>query len=289
MNQCSWTYVDDAGQPHRVGLAHGATSGHLLVHVNARIALIDFNVLDTSNYSIFINEELFNIGIERKGQDFRYAFEIDKKADTPRNRQRKEQEKQHWRQTLAVAGGLLVAVLLAVLLLQWNQKPDQSDRMAILVSNKSGTTAGQVLGEKGDLHYVFIARGRTYKEPLDAQRMQESAYFPVEAGDQFMVRYDPNNPELNVLDYEQPTSQQLEEYRKEVFERHKRLHPEQSDLYIRCQLSVAERLRGVEGLALFYYQNVEPAKAEDFNSLTYKKFIRDLPFKNALRRNCWKE
>jgi len=287
MNQCSWTYVDDAGKPHRIGLAHGATSGHLLIHINARVALIDFNVLDTASYSLFINEELFNIGIEKKGEDFRYAFEIDRKADTPRNRKLKEQEKKHWLQTLAVVGGVLLAVVLFTLVIRWNSQPNTSERRAVLVSNQSGETVGQVVGEEDDLRYVFVARGQSYKEPVNPERLEKEALLPVEVGDKFIVRFDPNNPSVNAIDYRQPTAQQLEEYRNKVAARHKALHPEVSDAYIACQLKIAEQLRGIEGLALFYFQDVSPAKNAAYNVNEYKKFVRDLPFQKALKERCW--
>ena len=90
MSQMTWTYVDDDGYPHKVGLFHGNNSGHLMVYCNTRIVVIDFNVLKSKNYSFFINEELCDISIEEKDGKFAYGFDIDKVTDTPRNRGRRK-------------------------------------------------------------------------------------------------------------------------------------------------------------------------------------------------------
>lgn len=91
----TWTYVDDYGKSHKVGLFHGDRSGHLLIYCNTRILVIDFNVLQDKKYSFFINDELFDIHIEKQDEAFAYGIEIDKKADTPRNHLRRKRERAH--------------------------------------------------------------------------------------------------------------------------------------------------------------------------------------------------
>ncbi len=56
MSQITWTYVDDDGYSHNVGLFHGDNSGHLVVYCNSRIVVIDLKVLTSKNYSFFIDE-----------------------------------------------------------------------------------------------------------------------------------------------------------------------------------------------------------------------------------------
>ena len=73
---------------------HGAESGHLMVYCNTNIVLIDFEILQSKTYSFFIEDELCELSIERKDDQFFYGFEINKKADTPLNRQRRKIEKQ---------------------------------------------------------------------------------------------------------------------------------------------------------------------------------------------------
>ncbi len=89
----TWTYVDDYGASHNVGLFHGINTGHLMIYCNTRIMFIDFNVTDEKKYSFFINDELCDIQVEKSDGKFAYGFEIDQKTHTPRNVNRKKQER----------------------------------------------------------------------------------------------------------------------------------------------------------------------------------------------------
>ena len=114
MSQMTWTYVDDYGTSHKVGLFHGDQSGHLLIYCNTRILVIDFNVLQNKKYSFFINDELFDIHIERKDDIFSYGLEIDHKADTPRNHRRQQRERSHIIQLAAITLTLVAVISLMV-------------------------------------------------------------------------------------------------------------------------------------------------------------------------------
>ncbi len=65
MSQITWTYVDDDGYSHKVGLFHGDNSGHLLVYCNTRIVVIDFGVMASKNYS-FLSMKSFAISRSKK-------------------------------------------------------------------------------------------------------------------------------------------------------------------------------------------------------------------------------
>ena len=74
--------------------------------------IIDFHVLETKTYPLFLDDELCELTVEKKDNQFRYGFDINRKADTPRNRQRKVVEKKHWRQTLLFFGAMGVVIAL---------------------------------------------------------------------------------------------------------------------------------------------------------------------------------
>lgn len=116
MSQITWTYVDDDGFRHKVGLFHGDSTGHLLVYCNTRIVVIDFSVQVSKNYSFFINEELCDISIEEKEGKFSYGFTIDQVTDTPRNRGRRKMIRTQVRQSLAL-GACFILVVVAVVFL----------------------------------------------------------------------------------------------------------------------------------------------------------------------------
>jgi hypothetical protein len=114
MSQMRWTYVDDSRRKHHVGLYHGDRSGHLLIHCNARIVVIDFHVRDTRKYTFYINDELFDVHVERKNGKFGYSFEIDEHTKTPRNIKRWRRDRADVIQTLLWAAGLFIIIALSI-------------------------------------------------------------------------------------------------------------------------------------------------------------------------------
>ncbi len=110
MSQITWTYVDDSGYSHKVGLFHGDSSGHLMVYCNATIVVIDFGVQSSKNYSFFINEELCDIAVEEKEGKFSYGFSIDQVTDTPRNRGRRKMIRSQMKLSLML-GACFILVL----------------------------------------------------------------------------------------------------------------------------------------------------------------------------------
>lgn len=117
MSQITWTYVDDNGYSHKVGLFHGDNSGHLLVYCNARIVVIDFSVLASKNYSFFIDEELCDITIEENKGKFSYGFTIDQVTDTPRNRGRRKMLQSERKTGLLFGAAFVVAIIVVVFFL----------------------------------------------------------------------------------------------------------------------------------------------------------------------------
>lgn len=114
MSQMTWTYVDDYGKSHKVGLFHGDHSGHLLIYCNSKIMFIDFNVLQNKKYSFFINDELCDIHVEKQKNSFAYGFEIDQKTETPRNTNRRKVERTNSIQMIFISIALLITIGLFV-------------------------------------------------------------------------------------------------------------------------------------------------------------------------------
>ncbi|MDQ3017464.1 MAG: hypothetical protein M3R25_12185 [Bacteroidota bacterium] len=117
MSQITWTYVDDDGNRHKVGLFHGDSTGHLMVYCNETIVVIDFGVETSKKYSFLINEELCDIAVEEKQGRFSYGFSIDQITDTPRNRGRRKMVRSQMKQSLLLGAGFLIVVATAVFFL----------------------------------------------------------------------------------------------------------------------------------------------------------------------------
>lgn len=115
MSQMTWTYIDDTGYRHRIGLFHGDDNHHLMLYCDARVILIDFGVTASKNYAFYINDELMDVRIEEKNGKFAYGLAIDEVTDTPRNRRRWKARRTDFTQA-ALAGVVLVAIIAAILI-----------------------------------------------------------------------------------------------------------------------------------------------------------------------------
>ena len=52
-------------------------------------------------------------------------------------------------------------------------------------------------------------------------------------------------------------------------------------------VEVAFKLKGIQGIADFFFQNTPEAENPNNNSNTYKRLIRDVPFQEEMNKNCW--
>lgn len=116
MSQFTWTYIDDEGLRHEVGLFHGDNTGHLMIYCNTRIVVIDFGVTTSKNYSFFINDELCDIAVEESKGKFLYGFKVDEITDTPRNRGRRKMIQNEHRNVIYMSLSFLLVVSLIVFL-----------------------------------------------------------------------------------------------------------------------------------------------------------------------------
>ena len=113
--QMQWVYLDDCGGRHKVGLYHGSQSGHVMVHCNGRVIVIDFNVFNTKKYSFLINDELCDLHLERTDNRFAYGLEINKKANTPANARRRMRARSGWIKSLLYAAIMFGVIGMSVL------------------------------------------------------------------------------------------------------------------------------------------------------------------------------
>lgn len=121
MAESFWRFTNDTGQPYLIGLFHGDKDGHLVVHCNSRVVLVDFNVQQSKAYSFFIEEELCELKLDREGTGFKYSCQINVDADTPKNRWRKsteQTEKTYTKRAWWVAGGTFVFLIILSILLR---------------------------------------------------------------------------------------------------------------------------------------------------------------------------
>ncbi len=295
MAQFNWTYVSDTGRQYKVGIYHGAKTGHLVVYCNLKVVLIDFHVLETRAYPLFLDDELCELIIEKKNGQFRYGFDINRKADTPLNRQRKVVEKKHWRQTLLFFGAMgVIVALFTAFFLRFDARQKEKQREALLADFGEETVAhiDQLLpqGDATLVQFSFVAEGRVREGEVrypSGLPIILSHGMPLKEDDEFRLRFVRNRPGIRELFFNQPTGEQAERYRRLALQRHAELHPELSQLHIRCLLAIAYDIKGVAGLADFYFQDSNPGRNAIANQTTYNRLVRDFPFRQRAERECW--
>ncbi|MCB0680120.1 MAG: hypothetical protein KDC32_04100 [Saprospiraceae bacterium] len=295
MPHFTWTYVGGVGDNHHVGLFHGKRTGHVLIHCDRRVIVVDFSVLEDKTYSFFINEELCEVRLERRGDRFYYTFHINTEVDTPRNKARKQIERKHWKQTLLFFAGFLGLTLLVMLGIQWFYSPGKraDDHSALLAREGRQTTATvriDSLASPPVLTYHFIAGNQAYDGRRDLDFSIPSRLLngmPVQSGDEFQVSYLPRKPDIHQLEYQLPSDQQVARYKQRALDRHLELHPDEMAAMVRCSLEVAFALKGVAALADFYFQEKSPSENFHHNRLSFSRLIRDLPFQEKVKEECY--
>lgn len=241
--------------------------------------LIDFGVKDTKDYSFFLDEELFELHINKTDEGYHYDLRHNQEAETPHNIRLRETTRQDNRRLWAAA---VVAVLIMALFGGVFYRNFHQRKLASTALYQEGGQLTQVS--------VYQRSGRWWASYRVADKVEEveiawenSTYsplgFPLQDGDRFAGQYDERFTDLIRVEWDKPQPDVLQRYVQQAYAKHSSLHPELSEQQHRCQLRVALELKGVKGLALFHQQ-----KALDFpvyNRNAYYRFVRDEAFRDA--------
>lgn len=272
---------------------HSPKSGHLLVYCNSKIILIDFHILENKSYSLFIDEQLCEILIEKHGEDYQYGFEINTKADTPLNRARKKMEKKHLMQSLLFAGGLILMVaLFSFGMNKWNNIKDKAvlgDRLTRAGLETKARILETQEGQDRRVSYFFLVDGKAYtikKDFPDDKPIILETGMPLEAGDEFVVRYMPTNPKAHVIDYKRPTPDQIKVYHQRAVDSYINNNPEADTTYVNCLAEVAYDMKGLSAYADFYFLNTSPSSNPTHNTDSFNRLVRDIPLKEKVQEKC---
>ena len=264
-----------------------------MIYVGKKIVTIDFNVLDSKDYTFFIDNELIRIKLERRGDEMFYFFEIDKKADTPMNRARWAMERKFLRQLLI---GLAIFILLITgfTLFFKNQKASGFSKAEELLATQGVETVAKVTVASGDpkpeITYHFVAKNQGYSSKPSVQSQPLVLLkngMPLESGDEFMVLYVPSNPAVSRIDFDRPSKRQIKTYLIRATEKHLSLHPNEALQVVECMVQVAYEMEGIGGLAKFYFQNIPPTENPTHNENSFFRLVRSLPFQKKVEKDCW--
>jgi len=111
MSQLFWTLLDDTGQQYEVGLYHGDRSKHVLIHINRKPVVIDFNIRKDKTYSFYVGEELCEMNVIKNQNTYQYSFVTNHKINTPLNNARKRQARKYFLISMILFLVILILVL----------------------------------------------------------------------------------------------------------------------------------------------------------------------------------
>ncbi len=289
MSQLNWVYVDDYGKKNRVGIFHGNRTGHVLIHCNAKVMVIDFSVNESKMYSFFIEDELCEIEIEKMPDGrFGYSFEINKEVDTPRNRERKRLDKKYMWQTFLFFGGILL--LVAIFMLAFNYfKEVRKEELTetILIDHGKYSTARFFETEDPTIYrYAFIGNDQVIERTISFDKIEPPLPFPIQTNDEFPVQYLLSNPVMHQIHFDSILPKQRTRYEDLAIQKELSLHSNIDETMARCRVNLAFQRKGIEGIANFYYQDVPPSKDQVLNENTYLRMVRAIDFQQTSREEC---
>ncbi len=306
----NWVFLDDFGGRHRVGLYHGDRSGHVMIHCNLKVMQVDFSVKDSKMYSFFIEDELCEVILEKKDGVFGYEFRVNKKVDTPRNRDRRVQEGKTRKSMLLLVGGVALALVLAFFGLHWFGQVQEAKRIAStsIVSKYS----------KKNMNRLFTEGKRTVARfhllPEEEQGKQKISYtllavdsimeqgdfsvasmnpillpngFPFSEGDEFEAIFLPSDPQVHRVDFFQPTRRTTTTYLRLANQVEQKTHPAVSPEKNLCHVLTAAEKAGWTRLADFIFQEKTPEENARHNLESYARLLRDPDLSKAIQSGCW--
>ena len=75
MSQYRWTFYDPNQGTQTLGLYHGDKSGHVMIYLNQKVVIIDFEVHQSKSYSLMLNQSLLELKLNKDNGKFLYKFE----------------------------------------------------------------------------------------------------------------------------------------------------------------------------------------------------------------------
>jgi hypothetical protein len=305
MAQAGWNIIDTRGRGHQVGLYHGDGSGHVVVYCDRRIIQIDFSVLESRSYSFFIEDELYELTLDKQpnGQ-FVYQCKVNEEADTPRNQAIKAEQKQdrrYMRWVLASMFVLLTAFFCFSYWARYHRAPvrtfervwtgSQASPITIEQLRKSGkTTTATLTWDSLEQPYRLICQfepeGRSTPLRFVSDAPNPSALvaptgFELLHKDAFRVYYNPDKPEQYFIDFEVPDTTTIESYMLRAIAAEMASHPAEPLQSHHCKVQVIVEKYGWKALPAVISQHIDTYKQR------YLQMITDPATKTAIDIRCY--
>ena len=309
MAQINWVFLDDFGGRHKVGLYHGDRTGHVMIHCNLKVMQVDFSVKESKMYSFFIEDELIEVILDKQDGIFGYEFRVNKKVDTPRNRDRKQQEGRNRKSMGFLIGGLvLVLGVLITGLICFGQGQEAKRRFTTSIVSNYSKENMQRLSTEGKrsvarLHLMQTENGQEQKISyviLAVDSLMEQGDFGVEKkgpivlpngfpfseGDEFEAIYLPSDPKVHRVEFFQPARSTISRYINLALMAEQMNHPAVSREKNLCRVLTVAENSGWSSLAHFVFQEKTPDENARFNQESYFRMLEGEELAKAIFARC---
>lgn len=299
MHQESWVYRGKL-KKHLVQLSHDFAEGTLLLTLNGtELAEDRFNAeKEKKKFSFFIDGELCEINITQKDKKYFYQFVPHIYSTSEVGKKRKKAAK--WELVSVNTGIALVSIGLLFAVVYFNFFSNSAAPALSLGGITTTATIQEINANKrhtikneagvsktlnGNIRYSFEVAEETYYGDAYLYKKIQHYYLsqtglPIQTGDQFLVLYDQENPNVNTILFDRPSPEKLEQY--QLYAREACLSnvspevPTQSSLqHCECLRAYLFQQYGLEGLAQILHQATRKTLFADFNEETYQKFMSE--------------
>lgn len=300
MKPLQWIFLSETGKTNKVTLFHSLQTGIFAVFLDHSLLTIQTEIFDTYQYTFFIDDVLCELHFHKNNQDISYSFRRNTEINTPFNIQKRITERNNLIKASIFSAILLFLALLSGFGLQsFMNKKSQASRQ-IQLTHKGITTPAIIFFDTINFraYYEFIAGNRVhsfsladkaYSRASGLQLIDSSYFLPIQNGDEFLVRYLPDSPEINRLLLNQPTDFQHLQFATRVAIAYMSYHPNLTVDQAICHLKQAIQLLGTDALPLFYYQQGKPDTyfpKNRFNRDVFDSFVTNQPFLQSIQASC---
>ncbi len=290
MNQVNWTFVSNTGKKYELRILHGEKTGHVLILNNMKVLRIDFKVLESKNYSFFIDDELIEIKIHKEEKAFSYSFDIDHDTDTPLNRAKKIQNKKFWIYTAAFFIFLGVVIFGFKAAMQSFNSKMSNETYEILLESQGIDDMAIIFVDSLNhkIKYTFISSGVIMDMEMSytAFDIQNSPLFPLVDEQTYMIRYVPTKPSVHRIDFNRPDQKTLNGIFAKCIQRHAQFNPDLNQTNVECEVEATYKHYGLSGLANIFYQNESESFDQRSNRKTFEEMKQSALFNREVIETC---
>lgn len=297
MQQQKWLFYGQLKQ-HTIQVLHEISSSEVKIFLN-NLCLYHQKIKPQKNksFSFFVDEELCIVDIVFDNQQYSYNFTSPEYSTSKLSKQKKQNEKK------IAAAFALVSILFFGIFLYFvfnfinanksniSYKKGGLSTIATIIYSQTKLAKTYNSGNKkiqinADTHYSFSVNNNLYYGGINTNNLAGS--FSINPNDEFMVFFDPNNPNKHQLMLNMPSNSQINKFKQAarstcVLQNLNNFNYDTLAVaqYCTCLSYYAYENYGIDGLQNMNAEGLTPLQNKNYNSLTYKAFLKQKTMNEA--------